>query len=621
MPDIIQLLPDAVANQIAAGEVIQRPASVVKELLENAIDAGSTSVKLIVKDAGKTLIQVVDNGCGMSDTDARMSFERHATSKISNANDLFKIRTKGFRGEALASIAAIAHVEMKTRLSEEQMGTKILVEGTEVKAQEPCATSTGTSFAVKNLFFNVPARRNFLKSDGVEMRHIIDEFQRVALTHCDVSFQLHHNSSEVFNLPTGSLRQRIVGVFGNKYNQRLVPVEEGTDIVSVQGFVGKPEFAKKTRGEQFFFVNKRFIKNSYLNHAVASAYRELMPRDAHPLYFLYMEIDPSEIDVNIHPTKTEIKFQDERAIYAIIHSAVRNSLGKFNISPTLDFEQETSIQIDPVTSNRAIKQPSVHINPDYNPFDSEKSSGGSGFGGGAAGFEREKRQDWKELYRIMDQPGNDDGEDVTEFTRETVGQSEGELEVSEDSGKKKPAFQLHRKYIVTQIKSGMVVIDQQRAHERVLYEQTLQRLESRKSASQQLLFQQTVHLSASDYELMKELVKPLEALGFEVGDFGNNAMVVSAVPAEAAHINAPELMEQFIEKYKYNSSEMKMELHEKLASSLAYLMCIKQGKSLSTEEMHHLVDQLFACQLPYYSISGKPTITTFTLDDIDQKFE
>ncbi|MFZ6052848.1 DNA mismatch repair endonuclease MutL [Halocola ammonii] len=623
MPDIIQLLPDAVANQIAAGEVIQRPASVVKELLENAIDAGSTSVKLIVKDAGKTLIQVVDNGCGMSDTDARMSFERHATSKINSAHDLFKIHTKGFRGEALASIAAIAHVEMKTRLSEEQMGTKILVEGTEVKAQEPCATATGTSIAVKNLFFNVPARRNFLKSDGVEMRHIIDEFQRVALTHSDVAFQLHHNKSEVFNLPTGSLRQRIVGVFGNKYNQRLVPVQESTDIVSVQGFVGKPEFAKKTRGEQFFFVNKRFIKNNYLNHAVASAYRELMPKDAHPLYFLYMEIDPTEIDVNIHPTKTEIKFQDERAIYAIIHSAVRNSLGKFNISPSLDFEQETSIQIDPISSNRAIKQPSVEINPGYNPFDNEKrSGGGSGFGGGASGFEREKRQDWKELYRIIDQPEQDENHgEINEFTRETVGQSEDAFSETESAGEKKPAFQLHKKYIVTQIKSGMVVIDQQRAHERVLYEQTLQRLENRKSASQQLLFQQTVHLSASDYELMKELVKPLEALGFEVGDFGNNAMVVSAVPAEAAHINAPELMEQFIEKYKHNSSEMKLELHEKLASSLAYSMCIKQGKSLSTEEMHHLIDQLFACRQPYYAISGKPTITTFTLADIDQKFE
>lgn len=618
MPDIIQLLPDAVANQIAAGEVIQRPASVVKELLENAIDAGSTSIKLILKDAGKTLIQVVDNGCGMSDTDARMSFERHATSKISNANDLFKIRTKGFRGEALASIAAIAHVELKTKLSDQQTGTKILVEGTEVKSQEPCATTSGTSIAVKNLFFNVPARRNFLKSEGVEMRHIIDEFQRVALTHPDIAFQLHHNNSEVFNLHPGSLRQRIVGVFGNKYNQRLVPVEEGTDIVKVQGFVGKPEFAKKTRGEQFFFVNNRFIKNSYLNHAVASAFKELMPRDAHPMYFLYMEIDPAEIDVNIHPTKTEIKFQDERAIYAIIHSAVRNSLGKFNISPSLDFEQETSIQIDPITSNRALKQPSVQINPNYNPFETEGSKGHHSPGVSHSSTSRQANRDWKELYRIMDQP---DADEDSSADRLTVGQSSDPFSSDEQSQDKKPTFQLHRKYIVTQIKSGMVIINQQRAHERVLFEQILQRLENKKSAAQQLLFQQTVRLSPADYSLMKELIEPLEELGFEVRDFGNNSVVVSAVPAEAADQNTTQLMEQFIEKYKYSSSEMKMELHEKLASSLAYSMCTKQGKLLSEEEMHHLIDKLFACQMPYYSTSGKPTITTFTLADIDQKFE
>ena len=374
MPDIIQLLPDAVANQIAAGEVIQRPASAVKELLENAIDAGSDTISLVIKDAGKALIQVNDNGFGMSETDARLSFERHATSKIKSADDLFNINTKGFRGEALASIAAIAQVELKTKIVGTDLGTQIIIEGSEVKEQEVCNCSKGTSFSIKNLFYNVPARRNFLKSNPVEIKHIIEEFQRVAMVHADIAFSMYNNGNEVFNLKKGSFRQRIVGIFGEKYNQKLVPVTENTDIVSIEGFVSKPEFAKKTRGEQYFFVNDRFIKNPYLNHAVNNAFDQLLSKDQFPSYFLKLTIDPSKIDINIHPTKTEIKFEDERAIYAIIRTAVKQALGKFNIAPTLDFEQESSFNVPLMKSSDSVKAPSIKVNKDYNPFETKTIS-------------------------------------------------------------------------------------------------------------------------------------------------------------------------------------------------------------------------------------------------------
>ncbi|PJB13789.1 MAG: DNA mismatch repair protein MutL, partial [Flavobacteriales bacterium CG_4_9_14_3_um_filter_32_8] len=389
MPDIIQLLPDAVANQIAAGEVIQRPASAVKELLENAIDANADTISLVIKDAGKALIQVNDNGTGMSDTDARLSFERHATSKIKCSDDLFKISTKGFRGEALASIAAISQVELKTKKENCELGTKISVEASEVKEQEPCTTSKGTSFSLKNLFYNVPARRNFLKSNAIEIRHIIEEFQRVALVHADIVFTMYNNGNEVFNLNKGSFRQRIVGVFGNKYNEKLVPISVTTDVVSVEGFVTKPEFAKKTRGEQYFFVNDRFIKNAYLNHAVQNAFDQLLSKDQYPSYFLKLTIDPSRIDINIHPTKTEIKFEDERSIYAIIRTAVKQGLGKFNISPTLDFEQESSFNIPLLKKTDIIKAPIIKVNPNYNPFETKTM---------APPVRQQSTQNWESLY-------------------------------------------------------------------------------------------------------------------------------------------------------------------------------------------------------------------------------
>ena len=374
MSDIIQLLPDHVANQIAAGEVVQRPASAVKELLENAVDAGSTKIDLIIKDAGKTLIQVVDNGCGMTETDARMSFERHATSKIKNADDLFAIKTKGFRGEALASMAAIAHVELKTKIVDIDLGSQIIIEGSEIISQEPVSCNNGTSLSIKNLFYNVPARRNFLKSNGVETRHIIDEFERVALTHPDIHFTMNHNGNEVFNLASSGLRQRVVNVLGKKYNDRLVPIEEYTNILNVTGYIVKPEFSKRTRGEQFFFVNNRFIKSTYLNHSVTSAFRELIAKDQFPSYFIYLEVEPNTIDINIHPTKTEIKFEDEKSIYAIIHSAVKNSLGKYNIAPSLDFTQETSFNVPPLKEGQTIVQPVIKVNPGFNPFETNKES-------------------------------------------------------------------------------------------------------------------------------------------------------------------------------------------------------------------------------------------------------
>src|ERR1051326_2451951 len=430
MPDIIRLLPDSVANQIAAGEVIQRPASAVKELMENAVDAEATTIKLIVRDAGKTLLQVTDNGKGMSETDARLCFERHATSKIEKADDLFNIRTKGFRGEALASIAAIAQVELKTRLRGEQLGTQVIIEGSEVKSQEPCACSEGTSFSIKNLFYNVPARRNFLKSDPVEFRHIIEEFQRVALPHPEISFSLHHNGQEVFHLPAATFRQRISGVFGNNYNERLVPVEEETSIVKVGGFIGKPQFARKTRGEQFFFLNNRFIKSAYLNHAVQMAFEELLPADSFPSYFLLLEVQPNTIDVNIHPTKTEVKFEDEKFIYSILRSAVKRALGKYNISPTLDFEKETAFDINPLPKNASVKIPTITVNPDYNPFEIKNKIPSS-------------REIYSSRFSEKKFPENEMNvpkEEQQHFNNELT--QAGNIE-------KRPVFQLHAKYIIT----------------------------------------------------------------------------------------------------------------------------------------------------------------------------
>ncbi len=616
MSDIIQLLPDAVANQIAAGEVVQRPASAVKELMENAIDAGADKIKLIVRDGGKSLIQVIDNGCGMSVTDARRCFERHATSKIRRAEDLFAIRSMGFRGEALASIAAIAHVELKTRRTEDELGTLLEIAGSTVVKQEPAALPTGTSICVKNLFYNIPARRNFLKSNAVEMRHIVDEFQRVALAYPQLFFSLHSDGNELFHLPEGTLKQRIVHVFGNGYNQRLVPVAEDTTIIRLDGFIGKPEYAKKTRGEQFFFVNNRFVRDAYLNHAVVKAYEGLLPPESFPFYVLFIDIDPAKIDINVHPTKTEIKYEDERAIYAIIQSAVKRSLGRYNITPTLDFNQETGFSR--LISQKPLDEivpPSIAFNPDFNPFEpaSDHKSGASGTARPAAsGGHGSIPQNWETLYRIAQQP--EKGQLNLEGDVSGPGADQTER-VS------KPPFQLHGRYILSQIHSGFILIDQQAAHERILFEQFSQHLENRQGASQQSLFPQTVTLNGADFQLISELLPDIQALGFQIREFGKNTVVVEGVPADITGISERQLLEQLLEDYKNNQAELKLPKREKLARSLARHAAIRPGTVLSINEMAELIDQLFACETPGVSLSGRPIILTFTLQELAERFE
>ncbi|MFY9311306.1 MAG: DNA mismatch repair endonuclease MutL [Bacteroidia bacterium] len=615
MPDIIHLLPDSVANQIAAGEVVQRPASAVKELMENSLDAGSTSIKLHVKDAGKTLIQVIDNGCGMSETDARMSFERHATSKISKADDLFAIRTMGFRGEAMASIAAIAQVEMKTKRIGDEVGVKIEVEGSELKSHEACACPDGTSIAVKKLFYNVPARRNFLKNDSVELRHIIDEFQRVAIPNPQVAFSLHHNGTEIFHLDKGTLKQRIMAIFGNSYNNRVVPVEENTSIVNIKGFVIKPEFAKKTRGEQFFFLNKRFIKNTYLHHAVQSAFEELLPKDSHASYFLMLEVDPKTIDINIHPTKTEVKFEDEKAVYAFLRSAVKKSLGQFNITPSIDFNQEPHLYNMPLKpADGIIRQPTIKVNPDYNPFKNDTPKNYTK----ASSRELSNQANWEKLY-------TNHSSEIPQLEVKKEEETQQVIDTDWDNNfhesNKKLTYQLHNKYILSHIKTGFMVIDQQGAHERILYERMLDSLEKQQSATQQELFPKTLELNAADFALVKELQDEIKGLGFDIREFGKNTIVIQGVPAATVNYESSVLLEGLLENYKQNQQELKLNKRENIARSMARNMSVKAGKALTQEEMNSLIDELFACKMPYSTPAGKPTITTISMDELDKRFK
>lgn len=618
MPDIIKLLPDSVANQIAAGEVVQRPASAVKELLENAIDSGADKIQLIIKDAGKSLIQVIDNGCGMSATDARMCFERHATSKINKAEDLFAIRTMGFRGEAMASIAAIAQVELKTRRHEDELGSIIEIEGSTIVRQEPCSTAAGTSISVKNLFYNIPARRNFLKSNPVETRHILDEFQRVSLAHPEIHFTMHHDGQEVYHLPQTQLKQRILHLLGNHYNERLVPVDEETSIIQVKGFIGKPNSAKRTRGDQFFFVNGRFIKDNYLNHAVKIAFEQLLPDDFFPLYYLFIEIDPAKIDINVHPTKTEVKYQDEKAIYAIIRSAVKRSLGRYNITPTLDFNQETAFQamitdkpLDEITA------PSIRFNPDFNPFKAEpKATKEIPFLRNVGEKQQGIPNNWDTLYQIATatesrQSSFDVGTDRS-FSRENE-----KIETLSS----RQVFQLHQRYIITQIKSGLMLVDQQAAHERILYERFLVQLDQNKGLSQQSLFPQTVTLNTTDFALANELLPDLNALGFQIRDFGKNTLVIEGVPADLPENNdLAAMLEELIEGFKNNHTILKLNKRDNLARTLAKNSAIKAGTNLETAEMNDLIDQLFACTMPNVSIYGKQIIVKLSLEELAEKF-
>ncbi len=626
MADIIQLLPDSIANQIAAGEVVQRPASAVKELLENAIDAGSTEIKLFLKDAGKTLIQVIDNGCGMSDTDARMSFERHATSKIRTTNDLFAIRTMGFRGEALASIAAIAHVELKTRRQIDELGTKIIMEGSKVLSQEVCQSPSGTSIQIKNLFYNIPARRKFLKSNAVEMRHIVEEFQRIALANPDIFFSMHHNNSEVFHLPKGNIRQRIVNVFGKYSNKKLVPIEEHTDVIGLKGFIGKPEFSKKTRGEQYFFVNNRFIKSPYLHHAIMAAYDDLIQSDTYPLYVVFLEIDPEKIDINVHPTKQEIKFDDEKLIYNYLKVTIKHALGQYSITPSLDFEREGSMtpyNTEASSSNNRIERPkSLDFgNSNFKKTDTDDQ----------AEKQRKKnnQQNWQQLYQGLQKMQSETVDDTensdTNDNTVTINSKWSENHPIDDNSKSfsqevRAAYQVHGTYIINQIKSGFLVIDQQAAHQRILYEQYLESLQKKQVSTQKELFPIEIILNKDDMPIFKEMLPKIQKLGFEIIIVTETNIEVHGIPADISNdFDIKSSIEFLLEQYKMNL-DLDLNINETIAMAMAKSTSIRHGKKMTEMEMKVLIDQLFACEMPYKSPFGRNCFITIELDELHQRF-
>ncbi|NND79086.1 MAG: DNA mismatch repair endonuclease MutL [Maribacter sp.] len=615
MADIIKLLPDHVANQIAAGEVVQRPASVVKELLENAIDAGANSVKLSIKNGGKALIQVIDNGLGMSTTDARLSFERHATSKIQKAEDLFNLDTKGFRGEALASIAAIAHVEMQTKPEQEEMGTHLKIEGSEIIFQEVCVAPKGTSISVKNLFFNIPARRNFLKSNQVELRHITDEFHRVALAHPNITFNFYNNGSELFNLPQVNQRQRIVHIFGSKTNEKLVPVNEETHVVKISGFINKPEFAKKSRGEQFFFVNNRFIKSPYLHHAVLAAFEGLIKSDTFPGYFLYLNVDPGSIDINIHPTKTEVKFDDEHTLYAILRSTVKHSLGQFNVVPALDFEQDQNLETPYNYRDKGALQPKVSVDSGFNPFQ-EVTQNISG----ARAYKKQGTESWENLYvGLESKVGMENNFSSLKFESETITGSifEGQQDNTENNA---TTFQLRRKYIVTTIKSGMMVIDQSRAHQRVLYEQFLKNITINEAVSQQLLFPLILSFSKSDINVLKEIKDSLTTIGFMFSKVEDGEVKITGLPLMITESEVGIVLDQLISDFQLEITADSFSQTDLLAKTLAKTLAVKTGEFLNNSSQQALVNDLFACKETRVSPFDKPVYVTITENDIDKKF-
>jgi len=616
LPDIIQLLPDNIANQIAAGEVIQRPASAVKELLENAVDAGATEINLLVNDAGKALIQVIDNGKGMSETDARMAFERHATSKIKNIEDLFKIKTMGFRGEALASIAAVAQVELKSKRDEDETGVFIEIENSQVIKQEPIAVPTGTSIAMKNLFFNVPARRNFLKSNAAELRHIVDEFIRVAMSFPEIFFSFTSNGQQVFHLERGSMKQRIVQILGNSYAAKLVPVQEQTDYMNIYGFVGKPETAKKTRGDQYFFVNNRFIKSAYLNHAVMNAFNEMIAKDSFPMYTLFIDLDPSQVDINVHPTKQEIKFEDEKIVYAFVQSAIKHALAQFSISPTLDFELDASIQsLDAVSKPfTEEKKSSASSSSLYNTFTKKNQSH----------FIESKSElkHWKDFYEPKEKLTDDrwssagsggltDGESATVKPLHVINEQRPTTE---------NLLQLHNSFIVVQTNRGYYLVHQQNAHERILYERFALAVEGKPIATQQSLFPATIELHAGDAVLLKELLPDMNHLGYQLEPFGNNTFVIQGTPADVNQGNEKTAIEKMLEQYKHFSNDLKYSKREKLLRSLALQQSIKAGTSLTDKEMKVLVEDLFNCAVPNSTANGKPTYLEFKKDELDKLF-
>lgn len=600
MSDIIQLLPDHVANQIAAGEVVQRPASVVKELLENAIDAKSKNIKLVIIDAGKTLIQVIDDGLGMSLTDARMCFERHATSKIAKAEDLFNLHTKGFRGEALASIAAVSQIDLKTKEENKELGTHIKIEGSQLISQENTATAKGTSVAVKNLFFNIPARRNFLKSNTVETRHIINEFQRVALAHPNISFSLHHNKNEIYHLPISNLRQRIVSIFGKNSNEKLVPISEKTDLVSIEGFITKAKFAKKKRGEQFFFVNHRFIRSAYLNHAVVSAFENLIPAGHHPGYFLFLTVPTNSIDINIHPTKTEIKFDDEKTLYAILRATVKHSLGQYHVAPVLDFNKDSSLETPYNYKNKPLSNPKIKVDKDFNPFNFNTTYQPS--------YTKKENKSWESLYSGLEK------QEIQEIPKN----KEKSLFKEEKTATK--TYQIHKKYIISTIKSGVVYINQNLAHQRILYETLLANGTLKKAISQQLLFPLHISLEKADIILIKELKTDLENMGFLFDKIEPQNLIVKGIPTTALESQTSQILEQLLDDVKNNIPEKSFSKTDYTAKSLAKSLAIKNGTILNTKEQEEIVNNLFLCKQPNFSPYGKTTYVTIDLKEIDKKF-
>ena len=642
MADIIQLLPDNIANQIAAGEVIQRPASAVKELLENAVDAGATEVKLIIQDAGKALIQVIDNGKGMSETDARMCFERHATSKIRNIDDLFHIRTMGFRGEALASIAAVAQVELKSKRAEDETGTCLEIENSVVKKQEPVAAANGTSIAMKNLFFNVPARRNFLKSNAAEMRHIVDEFMRVALSFPSIFFSLTAGGQQVFHLEKGSLKQRIVQVLGQHYNARLVTVQEKTDYLNIYGFVGKPDTAKKTRGDQYFFVNNRFIRSAYLNHAVMSAFKDMIPADSFPLYTLFIDLDPAQLDINVHPTKQEIKFEDEKIVYAFVQAAVKHALAQFSITPTLEFDLDPGIQLldainkpftedkkdaalsSDLAKNFTQKNQAHFIQPTdkgelkhwkdfFEPGSNNQSAPDSN--GDDNGQKEEKFESL--LDQLKKQDGNATGQTSLGTGFSSLGNRNSPLAIDDNA----LLFQLHCSYIIAPTSRGFMLIHQQLAHERILYERFVAAANGKSIATQRSLFPVTLQLSPSDAVLLQELSNDLNQLGYLIEPFGANAFVIQGTPADVSTGNEKLAIESLVEQFKHFSSDLKYSRREKLIRSLAWQQAIKPGTPLALDEMRGLTTDLFKCAQPNVTAGGNPTYIEFKKDYLEQLFK
>jgi DNA mismatch repair protein MutL len=616
--DRIQLLPDNIANQIAAGEVIQRPASAVKELLENAVDASATEIKLYINDAGKALVQVVDNGSGMSETDARMAFERHATSKIRNIDDLFHIRTMGFRGEALASIAAVSQVELRTKRASEEVGVCLEIENSAVVKQTPVATPVGTSISMKNLFFNVPARRNFLKSNTAEMRHIVDEFIRIAMAFPEIFFSLTNNGQQLFYLESGSLKQRILQLLGNNYQAKLVSVKEETAYMNIYGFVGKPETAKKTRGDQYFFVNNRFIKSAYLHHAVMNAYQEMIAPDSFPMYVLFIDLDPTQVDVNVHPTKQEIKFEDEKIVYAFIQAAVKHALAQFSITPTLDFDLDASIQSlesvqKPFTEDKAASTRSSAI---FQTF-TEANQAHKIEGASSSSFTH-----WSDLGA---KPVEKEGEAFVSLSRQFLDWEDqqprqAQLITPQNTLAATKPVQLFNSYILIPTSNSFLLIHQQAAHERIIYERLLHALQGKPIVTQPSLFPVTLELTPSDAVLLQELLPDLQQMGYAIEPFGKTAFVIQGTPADVETSNEKAALEKILEAYKHFSSELRLDKRELLLRTVAWQQAVKSGTVLGEKEMQALITDLFACMVPNSSPTGKPAFLEFRRDELERMF-